>query len=484
MRLAEPIETTGMFWLPEEPETRLPGVLRISETSEIMVELTGVIGNPPSVFSNVGAAGTPRSGDGDSDLARIVGTVEKGGQITLDRCFRQGGKLVFPSGLFRSTFHASLAFLGVEYGKEEQVSFSEFSFSVDGLDAWLSISGIGKLEFEEGTEKTSGSIRFHTPEDISLTLSSGDQLEFSFSLSFPNVAISVAEMAVKQTSLVRVRSERPQSVEYFSTIAVRLCNFLSLALDQDVGIQSMTGYLDQETDDGKGWQHPVRAYAQFPPLIDRSPSIRRHRALFLFPAVADRIGDVVTKWFDSYDTFAPALDLYFASRTQTQAYLETKALWLAQALETLHRRSSDETEMPHEEFRERIDLVIKSCPANIQDWVREKLQYENGLSFKSRIERLVEPFASWFGSNSSESEAFIRRIRDTRNYLTHYDAETTKKRADRPDELVALYREMEALLQLHLLRLIGFDHSSIGSLVEQNARLRRKLNGGPATPEG
>ena len=116
------------------------------------------------------------------------------------------------------------------------------AFSVDGLDAWLSISGIGKLEFDEGTEKASGSIRFHRPEDISLTLSSGDQLEFSFSLSFPNVAIPVTEMAVKQTSLVRVRSERPQSVECFSTIAVRLCNFLSLALDQDVGIQSMTGF--------------------------------------------------------------------------------------------------------------------------------------------------------------------------------------------------------------------------------------------------
>ena len=90
--------------------------------------------------------------------------------------------------------------------------------------------------------------------------------------------------------------------------------------------------------------------------------------------------------------------------------------------------------MPVKDFRDRIDLVRKSCPADIQDWVREKLQYANRLSFKSRIERLVEPFASWFGSNCSEREAFIRRIRDTRNYLTHYDAETTKKRADRPDE--------------------------------------------------
>ena len=170
----------------------------------------------------------------------------------------------------------------------------------------------------------------------------------------------------------------------------------------------------------------------------------------------------MTKWFDSYDTFVPALDLYFASRTQTQAYLETKALWLAQALETLHRRSSQETEMPREDFRARIDLVKNSCPTDIQDWVWGKLQYANRLSFKSRIERLVEPFASWFGSNSSEREAFIKSIRDTRNYLTHYDAKATKGRADRPDDLFVLYGKMEALLQLHLLSLIGFDDSSMG----------------------
>ena len=133
MRLAEPIETTGMFWLPERPETGLSGVLRISETSEITVEFAGVIGNPPSVFSRVGARATPRSGDGDSDLERIVGTVEKGGRITLDGCFRQSSNMVLPSGLFRSTFYSSLAFLGVEYGKKEQASFLNSAFQWTGL---------------------------------------------------------------------------------------------------------------------------------------------------------------------------------------------------------------------------------------------------------------------------------------------------------------------------------------------------------------
>ena len=91
-------------------------------------------------------------------------------------------------------------------------------------------------------------------------------------------------------------------------------------------MQSMTGYLDQETDDDKRWQHPVRVYGQFPPFMDRSPSIQWHRALFLYSDVADWIGDVVTKWFDSYETFALALDLYFFKNANSGIFADESPL--------------------------------------------------------------------------------------------------------------------------------------------------------------
>ena len=473
MRLAEPIETTGFFWLPEAPDTRLPGVLRISEASEITVELAGVLGNSPSVFSPIGVTVTPHSDDEEHGLERIVGMVEKGGRITLDRCIRQGGRLGLPGGLFKSTVHASLAFIGVEYEKQEQVLFSEFSFSVDGLDAWLSISGI---ETEQDFENNSGFIRYHLPNGVALTLPDGVELEFAFNLTFPDVVMPATAAAVKQTASVHVKSKQPQPVEYFSRLAFKLCNFLSLALDQDVCIQSMTGYLDHETDEEAKRRHPVQIYGQFAPWTERRPNIRWYRALFRYPEVADQIGDLVTKWFENYDTFTPALNLYFASRTQTQVFLDAKVLWLAQALETLHRRSSQETEMSGQDFTNLLDLVTQSAPSDRQKWVRDNLQYANELRFRRRIRRLLEPFASWFGSSGAR-RAFISRVCDTRNYLTHYDEETTKNRAVQPEELFALHEKMEVLFQLHLLSLIGFDHSSIGSLVQRNARLRRKLDG-------
>ena len=64
---------------------------------------------------------------------------------------------------------------------------------------------------------------------------------------------------------------------------------------------------------------------------------------------------------------------------------------------------------------------------------------------------------------------------DTRNYLTHYDETTTGNRAKTPDEMFELSNKLEALFQLHLLRLIGIDESTIDSIVLGNQSLSRAL---------
>lgn len=466
------METTGFFWLPEDQETRLPGVLSISEGSAITVQLAGVFGNPLSILSNMGVTVTPALQDEEPSLERINGIVEKGGRITLDRCLRQGASFGLPGGLSKSTVHAALAYIGAEYGKEEEVLFSEVSFGVEGLDTWLFISGI---EPEPDIANNRGLIRYRIPEEILIALSNGVELKFAFSLTSPGVSLPITEVAVKQTAFVCVKSNQPQPIEFFSSLAFKLCNFISLALDQDVCMESMTGYLDHKVADGQERRVPIRVYGQFAPWTEKKPIIRWHDALFRYPDVTDRASEMVVKWFENYEVFDPALNLYFASRTQTAVFLDTKVLWLAQALETFHRKSSQETEMSEDEFRNLIDLVIESCPDDKRDWVHDSLRYANELRFRRRLRRLIEPFRQWFGVNSREREAFINTVCDTRNYLTHYEEATTKNRAAEPEELFVLHEKMEALFQLHLLMLIGLDEPSIDSLIQNNSRIRRKL---------
>ena len=470
MRLVEPIETTGVFWLPGQSDTQLPGVLKISESGEITVELAGMFDNPLVTPRSFGVAATP-SREEALDPRRIVGVLQKGGAITLDRCLWQRTNFSFPSALSTSTVLAELAFLGVEYDADEEALFSGFSFSVEGLDTWLSISGI-ETEFDRASG--AGLIRYHVPDDIPLHPSSDAELSFGFGLTFPTVSVLRTEASVRQTAIARVKINAPRPLEYFSSLAIKLCHFLTLALDQAVSIRSMTGYLEQETAEEENRRVPVNVYGQFAPWPEKTATMRWHDALFRYPHVASELDNIMRMWFENYELLEPAFNLYFASRTQPSQFLDTKILWLTQALETLHRRRSDETEMSEEEFASLRKSVMKSCPPSRRQWLSHRLLYANELSFRHRIQRLLEPLEQWFG-DGAERGAFVNRICDTRNYLTHYDETTTKDRATGSDELFELYGKLEALFQLHLLRLVGLDNTSIDSIVHENRGLRRRL---------
>ena len=469
MRLAKPIETTGLFWLPEQPDTKLSGVLKISELGEITVDLAGMFGDPLVTPRRLGVSARPSEDEAAPDPGRIVGILERGGRLTLDRCLHQKGRFSLPGHVSTSTVSAELALVGAEYSKGEEVLFSEFRFSVEGLDAWLSISGI---EIEPNTASRGGLIRYHVPDDIPVHVPTEAELRFRFGLTLPSVSVPITVATVQQTAEVQIKLREPRPIEYFSSMAFKLCNFLTLVLDEAVSIQSMTGYLDQETTGGESRRVPVKLYGQFAPWPEKKPTIRLHYALFRYPQVAIQLDNIMGKWFENYETFEPAFNLYFALRAQPSQFLDTKILWLCQALETFHRRSSDETEMSEEEFASLRKLVMQNCPPNRKQWLGPRLR--NELSFRDRIKRLLGPLNRWFG-DVEKREAFVKIVCDTRNYLTHYDEATTKNRAIGSDEQFELYEKLEALFQLHLLGQLGFDDLLIDSIIQGNRRLRRRL---------
>ena len=300
MTLDVPIEATGCFWLPEEPKDRLPGRLEISESGEITVELSGAFGDPLVALREMGISVTPSIDDTAPSLDRMVGILDNGTPITLDGCFWQKLSLGFPSGLSKSIVHADLALVGARYGKQEQVSFSEVSFSLYGLDVWLSVSGI---QIEPDIANNSGVIRFRLPDEIQLTLPNDVELTFAFNLTSPMVPLPITEAGVKQTASVFLSCEESRAIGYFSRLAVRLCNFLSFALDQAVYIQSTTGYVEEETANGQKRRKPVRVYRRYAHWPDRKRDLRPDPAPNL-PSLISRIfsgygpnwGGLQTRW--------------------------------------------------------------------------------------------------------------------------------------------------------------------------------------------
>ncbi len=467
MRLDEPIEKSGFFWFPEDPDVRVPGDLHISESGEVSLKVH--IQDMSPSWNRV--LNEHMSGEG-SALDRILGTAAGQGLITLDDCLVTNFS---SSGFYHYEFTMlpQLTLIGCHYEAGEEVTFTEFNFSVEGIDEWLAVSGITvRHEFED--LRTSVEIR--ALEEIHVGLPDGMGLKFKFRVTFPSPTMRITEAQVTQKAFVSLVSSEPRPLEYFASMAKKLRNFLRLAIGQPISMDSVTGYSPELVrTDGNGGEYkvPIQLHYRENGSSEKKQETSGLRMPFLYTDIESQIEEILANWLHSYKVFGPALDGYFTAMANTSQYLEDEFLQLARGIETLHRRSSTDTVMPKEEFEELVAHLVASSPNDSGRWLKTRLRYANELSLRRRLRLMIEPYERFFGDRKQQ-KAFVDKVVITRNYLTHYDT-SLENQAAAGGELWQLTRKLEVLLQLHMLQSIGFDAWQVDRSLHTHSNLRRLL---------
>lgn len=306
-------------------------------------------------------------------------------------------------------------------------------------------------------------------------------MKFGFRWTFSDL-LSITEASITQKASISLISTELRPLDDFISLVFKLHNFLCFAIDKTVSLDSVTAYsteLTQKLDNGSTYKQPIKVYYQSAPDSETKSKIHGHDMLFLYGSVANDLEEILNRWLKNHQTSEPAFNLYFASKSGAYKYLDGNFLSLVQGIETLHRRNSQETSMPEEEFRNLVDTILQSVSADKEELIKEKLKYANELSLRKRLRKMIEPFERFFGGKD-ERRSFISKVVSTRNYLTHYDSELASKAA-RGRDLWMLYLKLEALFQLHFLRLVGIKDKSVSTIVEGNRALRDKLGIEPAT---
>lgn len=245
MRLSENIEKSGFFWLPEDTQNRLPGVLRISKSGEITLEVFQ-LSDP--LWS------------ADGNLNRIVGIIDNT-LITLDKCFYRK-KPLLPSGVSTATIDVHRAFIVASYGEREEATFSKVTFSVEGLDEWLAISG---LNVKHNLEDKNVSIYFKLPQEIALHLPDGIELKFGFTATVPSpLGFNITKATINQKSHIALISENVRPLDDFLPLVFKLHVFLCFAIDKIVSLESIVGEKDEI---------PVKIHCQSLPYSETIPKI-------------------------------------------------------------------------------------------------------------------------------------------------------------------------------------------------------------------
>lgn len=460
MRIEDEYVKTGYFWLPDRDEKKIPGVLTIKNGGNIELEVVGLFDD------------SIKSLNGDDDLNRIIGHVEKDGLVTLENCFYTNKNISF-GGISKSKICVNKVLSGVAYDQDEVVTFNTLSFSVDCLDEWVGISGIS---VESDWESRTATISYVPPENISYVLDIGMKLEVCFAYTLSGSS-STTESKITQRIYFKLSSEELRPLSDFTEIAYKLTNFLCFAIDATValkGLSATSKEIQRDGGDGNKYPVPVKVFYPSIPFTEKAPDKIWHRMLFTYGTIKSNAQDVFNNWLRAYEIMAPALSLYFSTKNGAQKYLDGKFLALAQGLETYHRRTSDEQLMDSSEFDSLVSTISESCPAEHVEWLRGRLMHGNEINLGKRLKRIIEPFKDKLGS-CKERNKLLRKIVDTRNYLTHYD-ESLKDSAANGEELWSLCQKMEVIFQLHFLKVVGFSDEEIESVVENCYPIKQKIN--------
>ena len=430
MRIKEEFKRSGYFWLPSASSEKVPGTLSISDGGHIELEVIGRFGGRIEVSLNADL----------NPIERIVGHIEKDGFVTLDDCYYKTLPLSLMGDISKSLIHVGKVFIGVRYDEGESPVFNTLTFSVEGIDEWVGISGISvEHHFEERT----ATISYQPPEDISLDLDNGMRLLITFHWTLPGAPI-IKEARISQKTYFQLVSEEERELKEFISVVRKITHFLCFAIDKTVSLDSMSATADnlrQDLGEGQTRLVPVNIYYSSLPYSKDEPKIHQHDMLLGFAKIQSDVEKKIKNWIGAYKETYPAFDLYFSVKTGEQPYLDVRFLTLARGLEAYHKRKIDE---------------------------------KPSVPLDQRIKCIIEPFKEIIGNEDNRRD-LICKIQNTRNDLTHSNPDLNPKTAEDKD-LWHLYLKTELIFQLLLLWSIGFSLKDINSIVTNCRQLQWKLN--------
>ena len=112
--------------------------------------------------------------------------------------------------------------------------------------------------------------------------------------------------------------------------------------------------------------------------------------------------------------------------------------------------------MPRDEQKIRIKEIVDNVPDCHKDWLKNALAFSNEKSLKIRLEELLSESITIINPIIKDSAEFVKKVRDTRNYLTHYD-KSGESKAAKGTELHWLTERLLILLKSCLLSELGIN---------------------------
>jgi hypothetical protein len=411
------IEFKGYFWLPTNPEKRLPGLLKFDPENAIEVELWGQFHNytnPSSMDNNI-----------------LLGISSDGKKITMLNCFEHSRGMSIP-GFPVSAFSAIYMFVGEHFKSIEELQFKQAVVEYEDANLWLGISGFDNPEYDSLSKEVR--LKYKQPEQIVTRIDEHwmAKIEFNFHSPMKNLK-PTARASIEQKPLFVFVPLLEQTFKDFQNIYSTFSSFLALCYFTFPVIKSIFFHIHNPMRDEEFEPDVFEIQLYYASQYQHATyKIHKNRQDFLLRYNDINFGEILEKWFLLNTKIEATIDILtenLMKRNMTPT--EFTFLGYVQALENMHRQLRG-TKIS---LKERLDEIVAALPVNIAE---------------SLLQNEID---------------FTNRIKNHRNYFTHYSSNSNGYAKASMNELFILSEKMKIILITSILKELDLSDNDIEQII-------------------
>lgn len=470
--LDEASEWAGFWWLPDEPDLRVPGVLRYAPEDGLVLSLIGTFED--RIMSSP-SPGVTTFHEGSRTWDVIRGAAAKR-EITLLGCIPTRSERTFGARVKspdKQTVKAAGALIGAYVRGWDDVAFAATEVSVEELGLWAASSVFeGSLGAPTGKPDGTGKISVKPIEPQSVVVEGTEfRLEHRHTLPYFDHRKGGTVGRMRDTVCVRIVARDSISLSSALASASLVQDLIALATHRAAGMIWLRLELADTGhpwgDDGPAMRRHVDVLYS-PSALGKKDAAVVHSDRVFFTCASLPFEVVVPRWCQTHERLQSAVNMILGLRYAPATYVENNLLTAVGAAEVLHRALGiDEKPFPVGEFKSMRDAMLEQVPEEHRE--RFKGSIRNDPTLRDRLHALAaRPDQVAIAQIMPDVDRWATRTTKARNGLTH-EGRTSDHSVE---ELVAIVKATTAIVILNILHELGLPAERQREIVQQHPELR------------
>lgn len=427
-------EIKGEFFLEVGEPKKVPGILKYFKNQFIELEIFGSLS---------GLVSEPYS------ISWIYGESLEGKKITLTNVSNIESKMGFSFDYSRWT--SNFLFIGARFSSDSTPIAISSTFT--NLTSWLQQKYFRHNRSSLGLS----SIKILNIRDRIFKIPNIGEIKIYHGLSSNN---RFSEISLNNKAYVKLTKENSNFEELLRELNW-LNSFISFATFSKSDIEQGNIYYEE---DNPKW---LKFYVG-KSLNNTRANQKDHFYLYRYVDVSKSLKKLIQAWYEKRFHLSISINLLLLNLNGSTEFSEANFMNIIHGLENFHRSVRKNTVISEQKHKNRVAEVLKTIPPKYKDFIQSRLINSNEPSLHKRLESLIEEFGlSSFNKVVNDRDQFIRDVKNSRNYYTHFSKKLEKK-ALKGEQLFYLTEKLKILLISSILKEIGFSTNEIDRIIKNN----------------